>query len=119
MTSYLHKTQPMLLRAIALSGVLTLGAPGFVSATDYQAVNGTITCESAADALVARSDYSWPPRCGPRNCVAACVTCLYDICRSSGGSVEQCNAQKELCKQSCAEKHLEDCPTGDPFCDFK
>jgi len=64
------------------------------------------------------SDYVSPPRCGPRNCVAMCVTCFYDICRASGGTVEQCNLQKEYCKDSCYESKLEDCPSERPFCDF-
>lgn len=42
-----------------------------------------------------------PPRCGPRNCVAMCVTCLFDICRLYGGSCSECRAEMEYCKQDC------------------
>lgn len=56
-----------------------------------------------------------PPRCGPRNCVAMCVTCLFDICRLSGGSCSQCRDEMELCKEMCNETP---CPPSDPFCDF-
>ena len=42
-----------------------------------------------------------PARCGPRNCVARCVTCLYDFCRQSGGSCLQCKARMEVCKRRC------------------
>jgi hypothetical protein len=62
-------------------------------------------------------DYVSPPRCGPRNCWAMCVTCLYDLCRASGGSVADCQAERELCKQTDCPR-LEPCPHSDPFCDF-
>jgi hypothetical protein len=47
--------------------------------------------------------YYQPARCGPRNCVAACVTCLYDYCRIRGGSCEDCKAWMEECKGRCPE----------------
>ena len=47
--------------------------------------------------------YSNPARCGPRNCVAACVTCGYDNCRINGGSCEECKAWMEECKDRCPE----------------
>jgi hypothetical protein len=56
-----------------------------------------------------------PARCGPRNCVAMCVTCLYDLCRAHGGSCTDCRHDMELCKDDCNEQ---ECPPSDPFCDF-
>ena len=47
--------------------------------------------------------YYNPPRCGPRNCVAMCVTCLYDRCRIEGGSHQECRAEMEECKDRCPE----------------
>jgi hypothetical protein len=58
-------------------------------------------------------DYSSPPRCGPRNCVAMCVTCLYDICRASGGSISICKQSMELCKDDCFPGT---CVPGEPGC---
>ncbi len=60
--------------------------------------------------------YYNPPRCGPRNCVAECVTCSYDICRINGGSCSTCKAAMEDCKDSCAENNPPSCPPWDPFC---
>ncbi|HMJ57362.1 MAG TPA: hypothetical protein VK540_35070 [Polyangiaceae bacterium] len=60
--------------------------------------------------------YKSPPRCGPRNCVAMCVTCLYDICRATGGSCTDCKRDMELCKDDCGEQ---ECPPSNPFCDFE
>jgi hypothetical protein len=48
-------------------------------------------------------DYKTPPRCGPRGCVAMCVTCFYDRCRANGGSCEACKADMEVCKWWCAQ----------------
>ena len=59
------------------------------------------------------SDFHDPPRCGPRNCVAMCVTCEYDICRISGGTRQDCRAEMEICKDECGEQ---ECQPGDP-CD--
>jgi len=53
----------------------------------------------------------WPPRCEPRNCVAMCVTCYYDICIHDGDSVATCRAEMELCKDDCGE-----CEIGRPGC---
>ncbi|HKE18622.1 MAG TPA: hypothetical protein VKB80_27280 [Kofleriaceae bacterium] len=48
--------------------------------------------------------YDDPPRCDtPRNCVAWCISCLYDICRISGKSCEQCRGEMEACKVQCDE----------------
>jgi predicted small lipoprotein YifL len=45
-----------------------------------------------------------PPRCDtPRNCVAWCISCLYDICRLEGKSCEQCRGEMEACKVQCDE----------------
>ena len=57
---------------------------------EEEAVIGTGACS-----------YTSPPRCGPRNCVARCVSCFYDICRASGESCSACKAQMEQCKASC------------------
>jgi hypothetical protein len=59
-------------------------------------------------------DFKNPPRCGPRNCVAMCVTCEYDICRIHGGSISACKAEMEVCKADCNEP--QECRPGDP-CD--
>jgi hypothetical protein len=66
--------------------------------------------------LAAACGYKSPPRCGPRNCVAMCVTCLYDICRASGGSCTDCKREMEACKDECGET---ECPPSNPFCDIK
>lgn len=58
-------------------------------------------------------DYYNPPRCGPRNCVAMCVTCEYDICRIFGGSIADCQAEMEVCKEVCYEGT---CVGGEPGC---
>ena len=52
-------------------------------------------------AALQKSDYFATPRCGPRPCIAMCVTCLYDRCRISGGTVEECKEDMESCKESC------------------
>ncbi|NUP06908.1 MAG: hypothetical protein HOW73_12720 [Polyangiaceae bacterium] len=66
-----------------------------------------------AEEAVKIGDYYWPPRCGPRNCVAMCVTCEYDICRHFGGSIAQCKSELELCKSEC---YPGTCVPGDPGC---
>jgi hypothetical protein len=65
--------------------------------------------------LAAACGYKSPPRCGARNCVAMCVTCLYDLCRATGGSCADCKQDMELCKDECGET---ECPPSNPFCDF-
>jgi hypothetical protein len=65
-------------------------------------------------------DYYNPPRCGPRNCVAMCVTCEYDLCRISGSSASECDAESEFCidacnqGQECQPGAPCDCGSGDP-----
>jgi hypothetical protein len=66
-----------------------------------------------AEQAVRIGDYYNPPRCGPRNCVAMCVTCEYDICRIYGGSINACKAEMELCKDDC---YAGTCVPGDPGC---
>ncbi len=66
-----------------------------------------------AEQAVKIGDYYNPPRCGPRNCVAMCVTCEYDLCRIYGGSIAECNAEKETCKDICYE---DTCEGGEPGC---
>jgi hypothetical protein len=63
-------------------------------------------------------DFYWPPRCGPRNCWAMCVTCFYDYCRAIGGGIDDCKAEKEQCKKEMCLA-LRDCPASNPFCDFR
>ena len=70
--------------------------------------------EQLGEARQALMDYRDPPRCGPRNCVAMCVTCEYDICRIFGGTREECRAEMEQCKDDCSEPR--ECRPGDP-CD--
>jgi len=41
------------------------------------------------------------PRCGPRNCIAMCVTCFYDHCRAAGRSCSDCKWEMERCKYWC------------------
>ena len=85
-------------------------------------INPDGTAAAADDRQVARSvaaggDYVWPPRCGSRNCWAMCVTCLYDLCRHYGGTLEDCRAEREHCKwEDCPT--LEPCPPSNPYCDF-
>lgn len=51
--------------------------------------------------VIEQSAGFWPPRCGPRNCIAMCVTCEYDCCLHSGGSLAECQADRESCKELC------------------
>ena len=48
-------------------------------------------------------DYADPPRCSPRNCVAMCATCFYDICRIDGGT--GCRAEARACADDCRSGH--------------
>ena len=82
--------------------------PLFANAGDYPTLeyptNGTFLEIRPSNP----SDYTSLPRCGPRNCVAMCVTCFYDICRASGGTVKQCKSQMEYCKDGCYENSFDD-----------
>ncbi|HET7538838.1 MAG TPA: hypothetical protein VFK05_03175, partial [Polyangiaceae bacterium] len=53
---------------------------------------GVVACSAATSsddgpdtAATTEAISVWPPRCGPRNCWAMCVTCEYDICLHEGG----------------------------------
>jgi hypothetical protein len=93
----------------------------------YRGVEASPTTDSAepsaekgvssetGQSLQAASGYKTPPRCGPRNCVAMCVTCFYDLCRAAGGTCSDCKQEMELCKDECGER---ECRPADPFCDF-
>ena len=50
---------------------------------------------------IQKSDDSAAPRCGPRNCIAMCVTCFYDLCLKNGGSIKECSKEMESCKEDC------------------
>ncbi|MEE9354577.1 MAG: hypothetical protein V3U75_03215 [Methylococcaceae bacterium] len=125
MKSYDKTAEPTSLVISSLVFLVCLLLPLLTNAMDYQ-LEEQPTDQSIQEDVTGNSypatnyppDYSWPPRCGPRNCVARCVTCEYDLCRASGGSAKQCNEQKELCKQVC-EEGIEECPFGDEFCDFR
>ncbi|MBL8744168.1 MAG: hypothetical protein JNK04_23835 [Myxococcales bacterium] len=95
--------------AFALLAINCVGVESEETEADEDAVEETGEAEQA----IKIGDYYNPPRCGPRNCEAMCVTCYYDICRIQGGSVSECNAEKELCKDEC---YPGTCVPGDPGC---
>jgi hypothetical protein len=82
---------------------LSLGACETEVESEILALLDTPGVEKVASIGKGSCTYYNPPRCGPRNCVAMCVTCLYDQCRIEGGSCQECKAEMEECKDRCPE----------------
>lgn len=99
-------------RAIALASLLLAACAAEVAPAENDV--------ASAGQELGGVGYSNPPRCGPRNCVATCVTCYYDICRIYGGTAAECNVEKQGCidecnqGQECQPGAPCDCGSGDP-----
>jgi len=112
----MKKMYAMLLPLVAVFAVACSGAAATPNPTDSADLSTESVGQVEGDpSSLTSCGYKSPPRCGARNCVAMCVTCLYDACRAAGGSCTDCKRDMELCKDDCGEQ---ECPSSDPFCDF-
>jgi len=110
----MNKWHALLLPLLTVFAVGCSDGPDAPSTPDSEDPSSESVGQGDPSSLTA-CGFKSPPRCGPRNCVAMCVTCLYDVCRASGGSCADCKREMELCKDDCGER---ECPPADPFCDF-
>jgi hypothetical protein len=98
-------------RYVALGLLCVMALFGCESGTPDETFAPEDVAQSADEIRI--GDYYDPPRCSPRNCVAMCATCYYDICRIGGASQADCAFERELCKDEC---YPGTCVPGDPGC---
>jgi len=92
----------ILLMTLSMLGCGELPSGGESVVGKDNAVTISNAKNAAASLLSEESAKEESLRCGPRNCVAMCVTCLFDACLRSGDSVAECEAEREDCIQSCS-----------------